>query len=126
MPQRHRSELSESVSGEHLVTYKRLPRQYRSGRTCAVPGCPTVLSIYNSGKQCAAHNPIRFRAAPVPATREATAPAEATVPPKVRARRQVTAPAAAAVRSEGGSRAGVRTRARVLVDPGGEIRRRAS
>jgi hypothetical protein len=107
MPQRHRPEVSESVSGEPLVTYKRLPRKYRPGRTCAVPGCPTVLSIYNSGKQCAAHNPIRFRAAPVPASREVTAP---STPAK----------------AQTGAGDGARARPRVLVDPSGEIRRRAS
>lgn len=55
MPQRHRPELSESVSGEHLVTYRRTARTFSAGRTCATGGCLTVLSIYNSGKHCAAH-----------------------------------------------------------------------
>jgi hypothetical protein len=81
MPQRHRPELSESVSGEPLTTYRRTPRTFVPGRTCSVPGCPTVLSIYNGAKHCAAHNPNRLTARP---------------------------------------------RARVLVDPGGEVTRRAS
>jgi hypothetical protein len=55
MPQRHRPELSESVSGEHLVTYRRTARTFSAGRTCSTAGCLTVLSIYNSGKHCAAH-----------------------------------------------------------------------
>ena len=68
MPQPHRPELSESVSAEPLVTYRRTPRTFRSGRTCAVAGCQTVLSIYNSGKCCAAHDPKHLRALvrPVP------------------------------------------------------------
>jgi hypothetical protein len=61
MPQRHRTELSESVSGEHLVTYRRMARTFSAGRTCAVDGCPTVLSIYNSSKHCATHQDHRFR-----------------------------------------------------------------
>ena len=55
MPQRHRPELSETVSGEHLVTYRRTARTFSAGRTCATSGCLTVLSIYNGGKHCAAH-----------------------------------------------------------------------
>jgi hypothetical protein len=55
MPQRHRPELSESVTGEHFVTYRRTPRTFSTGRTCARSGCSTVLSIYNGGKHCAAH-----------------------------------------------------------------------
>jgi hypothetical protein len=62
MPQRHRTGLSESVSGERPVTYRRTARSYSAGRTCAVESCPTVLSIYNSSKHCAAHNDRRFRA----------------------------------------------------------------
>jgi hypothetical protein len=58
MPRQHRSELSESVSGESPVTYRRTPRTFRPGRTCAAPGCPTVLSIYNGAKWCAAHGSI--------------------------------------------------------------------
>ena len=60
MPQRHRMEFSESVSGEHLVTYRRPARTFSAGRTCAVDGCPMVLSIYNSSPQCAAHQDHRF------------------------------------------------------------------
>jgi hypothetical protein len=62
MPQRHRTELSESVSGERPVTYRRTARTFSAGRTCAVDDCPTVLSIYNSSKYCAAHNDHRLRA----------------------------------------------------------------
>jgi hypothetical protein len=64
MPQRHRPELSESVSGEPLGTYRRTPRTFGSGRTCAVPGCPTVLSIYNGAKHCAVHSPNRLMTRP--------------------------------------------------------------
>jgi len=96
MPQRHRPELSESVSGEPLVTYRRTPRTFRPGRTCAVGGCNTVLSIYNSGKHCAAHDPATLRRNPVaPDTFE-------------------------------GRPAPVRPRARVLVDRHGVVNRRAS
>ena len=55
MPQRHRMELSESVSGERPITYRRTARTFSAGRTCAVDDCPTVLSIYNSSPRCAAH-----------------------------------------------------------------------
>jgi hypothetical protein len=65
MPQRHRPDLSESVSGEAPVTYRRLPRTFRPGRTCAVAGCPTVLSIYNGGKHCSVHSSGPLRAATV-------------------------------------------------------------
>jgi hypothetical protein len=53
-------ELSESVSGERLVTYRRTARTFSAGRTCAVDGCPTVLSIYNSAQHCAAHHDHRL------------------------------------------------------------------
>jgi hypothetical protein len=73
MPQPHRPELSESVSAEPLVTYRRTPRTFRAGRTCAMAGCQTVLSIYNSGKHCAAHNPKHLRVAVIaPAERQAS------------------------------------------------------
>jgi hypothetical protein len=113
MPQRHRPELSDSVSGEALVTYRRLPRTFRPGRTCAMPGCPTVLSIYNSGKHCSAHQAGRWRT-PVPAPAGGEAPLSSASP---------AAPAAA---DEGVVVDRARPRARVLVDPGGEVTRRAS
>jgi hypothetical protein len=61
MPQRHRQELSESVSADPLGTYRRTPRTFRPGRQCAVPGCETVLSIYNGAKHCAAHGPAQLK-----------------------------------------------------------------
>src|ERR1700676_1171747 len=61
MPQRHRPELSESVAAEPLSTYRRTARAFSSGRRCVEPGCLTVLSIYNGGKHCAAHNPKQVR-----------------------------------------------------------------
>jgi hypothetical protein len=64
MARPHRTELSESVSGESPVTYRRTPRTFRPGRTCAATGCPTVLSIYNGGKWCAVHSSIGKVAAP--------------------------------------------------------------
>ena len=67
MPQRHRMELSDSVCGERMVTYRRTARTFSAGRTCAVDGCPTVLSIYNSSQQCAAHHDHRFWTARPPA-----------------------------------------------------------
>ena len=66
MPQRHRPELSESVSADPLGTYRRTPRTFRPGRRCAAAGCLTVLSIYNGAKHCAAHNP---KQATMPRTR---------------------------------------------------------
>ena len=85
MPQRHRPELSESVSGEPMVTYRRTPRTFASGRTCAVAGCPTVLSIYNSGKRCAAHDQITCH----PAASAPPASAPDAAPRRVRPRRRV-------------------------------------
>jgi hypothetical protein len=73
MPRQHRSALSESVLGESPVTSRRTPRTFPPGRTCAATGCPTVLSIYNGGKWCAAHNSIRKVArASVPVDGEGT------------------------------------------------------
>jgi hypothetical protein len=40
MPQRRRPELSESVSGEPLVTSRRARRTFHPERICAVPGAP--------------------------------------------------------------------------------------
>ena len=42
MPQRHRPELSESVTGEPLVGYRRTPRTFRADRVCEVSGCTTA------------------------------------------------------------------------------------
>jgi hypothetical protein len=61
MPQRHRSEISESVTADPLGSYRRTPRTFNPGRTCAAVGCQTVLSIYNGAKHCAAHNPKQLR-----------------------------------------------------------------
>jgi hypothetical protein len=63
MTQRHRSEISTSVSADPLGRDRRTPRTYRSGRQCAVAECQTVLSIYNGAKHCAAHNIVSVRAA---------------------------------------------------------------
>ena len=79
MPERHRPELSESVSGEPLVTYRRSPRTFHPGRTCAMPGCPTVLSIYNGGQRCAAHS-VNSRTTTI-GTVAASPPPEAAVSP---------------------------------------------
>lgn len=59
MPQRHRPELSEAVSGERLVGYRRSVRTFPRGRTCAWEECTTRLSMYNSGRLCAVHAPFR-------------------------------------------------------------------
>ena len=64
MPQRHRSEISEAVSADPLGSYRRTPRTFNQGRTCAVAECQTVLSIYNGAKHCAAHNPKQLRVTP--------------------------------------------------------------
>jgi hypothetical protein len=62
MTQRHRPELSESVAADPVVTYRRTPRTFGRGRTCAVPGCRTILSIYNGGKHCGPHHPSQLAA----------------------------------------------------------------
>lgn len=59
MPQRHRPELSEAVSGERLVGYRRSIRTFGTDRTCAFEGCTTRLSRYNSGSLCSTHSPYR-------------------------------------------------------------------
>ena len=59
MPQRHRPELSEAVTGERLVGHRRSARTFAQGRTCDFSGCTTWLSIYNSGKLCAVHAAFR-------------------------------------------------------------------
>jgi hypothetical protein len=59
MPQRHRPELSEVVAGERFVGYRRTVRTFAKDRVCAHRGCETRLSIYNSGKLCAAHAAFR-------------------------------------------------------------------
>ncbi len=58
MPERHRSELVESIAGEPLVNYRRAPRTFRRDRICAAPECSTHLSIYNPGAYCSAHGPF--------------------------------------------------------------------
>jgi hypothetical protein len=108
MPQRHRSEISESVSADPLGRDRRTPRTFRPGRQCALPGCETVLSIYNGAKYCAPHDakPFRVASARVPSP----SPPEGTV-----SATEEKAPAPK-----------VRPRVRVLVDPGGDVSRRAS
>jgi len=66
MPQMHRPELSESVAGEPLVTYRRTPRTFGADRVCAAPGCTTRLSIYNDGTVCSAHASHRVGRRPAP------------------------------------------------------------
>jgi hypothetical protein len=40
-------------------------RTWAAGRSCAEPGCKTVLSIYNGGKHCSIHAPFaRLRGGP--------------------------------------------------------------
>jgi len=55
MPQRHRPELSESVAGEKLTGYRRLPRTFGSNRVCSAAGCGTRLSMYNAESLCSTH-----------------------------------------------------------------------
>lgn len=38
-----------------LPTGRHRPPSFAKGRTCAAPGCETVLSIYNDDERCAAH-----------------------------------------------------------------------
>jgi hypothetical protein len=64
MAQRHRPELSESVTAEPVVTYRRTPRTFSPGRMCAAPGCLTVLSIDNAGEHCSSHHPGHLWAGP--------------------------------------------------------------
>jgi hypothetical protein len=108
MPQRHRPELSESVSADPLGTYRRTPRTFRPGRRCAVPGCLTVLSIYNGAKHCAAHNPKQSTMA-----RTRTSSDTTVGPPP-------------AVAKEDHVATTVRAGGRILVERGGDVSRRAS
>ena|SRR5579872_5931240 len=108
MPQRHRPELSDSVSAEPVGTNRRTPRTFRPGRQCAVPGCQTLLSIYNGAKHCAAHNPTHLWApspVAVPDRPEDPAVAEAEEHTTLTARRP---------------------RVTVLVAPDGKVTRKAS
>jgi hypothetical protein len=107
MPQRHRPELSDSVSAEPVGTNRRTPRTFRPGRRCAVPGCQTLLSIYNGAKHCAAHNPTHLHI---------------TVPRPLPDTPEVAAPAMGEPAVTGASR----SPARVLVDPDVAVSRRAS
>jgi len=59
MPQTHRPEFAASVTAEPLVGYRRAPRTFRRDRICSVPGCTTLLSIYNADDSCAVHGPHR-------------------------------------------------------------------
>jgi hypothetical protein len=59
MPQRHRPELSEAVTGEHFVGYRRSARTFGRDRVCTHEGCATRLSMYNSGDLCAVHTSFR-------------------------------------------------------------------
>jgi hypothetical protein len=108
MPQRHRPELADAVSADPLGSYRRTPRTFGRDRTCALPGCLTVLSIYNSSKHCAAHSPKQLRVPP-PRPPETTL----TAPPHL-------------VADDGVGTKANRTRRRVLVEPGGEVTRQAS
>jgi hypothetical protein len=108
MPQRHRPELADAVSADPLGSYRRTPRTFSRGRTCALPGCLTVLSIYNSSKHCAAHSPKHLQAA---AARSPQSP--------------VTAPTHL-MGDDGAGEKTNRPRGRVLVEPGGEVTRQAS
>jgi hypothetical protein len=47
---------SDSIGGEALISYNRRPQTFRAGRKCRFDGCSTLLSIYNSGEFCAAHD----------------------------------------------------------------------
>lgn len=39
---------------------ERPSRAWSAGRTCAEPGCPTRLSVYNAKDRCWQHTPIVF------------------------------------------------------------------
>jgi hypothetical protein len=108
MAHRHRPELSDSVSAEPVGANRRTPRTFRPGRRCAVPGCQTLLSIYNGAKHCAAHNPTHLRTTlprPFPDT-----PAAPT----------------ASSQDEPAATGANRPRVRVLLDPDDSVSRRAS
>jgi hypothetical protein len=108
MPQRHRPELADAVSADPLGSYRRTPRTFGRDRTCALPGCLTVLSIYNSSKHCAAHGAKQLR-----------------VPP-ARAPESTLTAAPHLVADDGSGPQTNRPRRRVLIEPGGEVTRRAS
>jgi hypothetical protein len=44
----------ESVGGD-LIGARGGPQRYGEGRVCALPGCGTLLSIYNAESFCAVH-----------------------------------------------------------------------
>jgi hypothetical protein len=108
MTQRHRPELADAVSADPLGSYRRTPRTFGRDRTCALPGCLTVLSIYNSSKHCAAHGARHLRVTP------AAAP-DSTL---------MAAPYLVA--DDGGGPKTNRSRGPVLVEPAGEVTRQAS
>jgi hypothetical protein len=58
------SRVSEVVSGTAVTGVGRPSKRYAEGRVCKEPGCATKLSIYNKGKFCYIHEPIK-----VPRTR---------------------------------------------------------
>lgn len=108
MTQRHRPELADAVSADPLGSYRRNPRTFGPGRTCALPGCLTVLSIYNSSKHCAAHGAKQLRVSPARV-----------------AENTVTAPPHLVADKSAGPKAN-RSPRRVLLEPGGEVTRQAS
>jgi len=108
MPQRHRPELSESVSADPMGTYRRTPRTFRPGRRCAAAGCLTVLSIYNGAKHCAAHNPKQATMA------------------RTRVPSDTTVGSSPAVTDQDPVATRARAQGRVLVDREGGVSRRAS
>lgn len=52
-----------AISAEMIGSQHR-PVSFASGRVCAVPGCATRLSIYNSDPFCSIHAHISGRLAP--------------------------------------------------------------
>jgi len=44
------------ITGEMVGGPNHRARTFTPGRVCAHPGCPVVLSIYNSRDRCSAHD----------------------------------------------------------------------
>ena len=53
---------SLKLRGESIRSLPRKNRTWADGRTCAEPGCPTKLSIYNRSTYCWAHAPTSYYA----------------------------------------------------------------
>jgi hypothetical protein len=51
-----RTAFATGVRAEGLADGTRPSARYAAGRVCSLPGCRTVLSIYNEDDRCAQHS----------------------------------------------------------------------